>query len=172
MFKELFILLLLTLTSHALDLDFKNFSADFTQVVVDENKKELKYEGKLYAKYPSTSYWNYVKPIKKEIYINENVVTLVEPDLEQVIIQNIENQIDLIRLMKDAKKISDTFYEKTYLGTTYTIKMKNNLPSNISYKDKFDNKVSILLSNIDTSTILKSKTFKANYSSDFDVIKQ
>lgn len=170
--RVFFFLLAFTLASHALDLNFKSISANFTQVVVDENKKELKYEGRLYAKYPNRSYWNYIKPVKKEIYINEDVVTLVEPDLEQVIIQNLENQIDIIRLMKDAKKISDSMYEKTYLGTTYTIKMKKNLPSSISYKDKFDNKVSILLSNIDTKTILGEKRFQVNYPSDFDVIKQ
>jgi len=169
---KIFFLLLLALSSYALDVNFKNFKADFTQKVVDENSKELLYEGKLLAKYPNQSLWKYVTPVEKEIYLNDRVVTMVEPDLEQVIIQKMQNEINLLKLLKDVKKISKERYETEFGGVKYTIIVANNTPSKILYRDKFDNNVTISFKNLDTKTELDEKQFTPSYSEDFDVIKQ
>lgn len=172
MFKALFFLLLLTLSSHALDLNFKNFSANFTQVVIDENKKELRYEGKVYAKYPNASFWSYIKPVQKEIFINKKLVTIVESDLEQVIIQNIENEIDILKLLQEAQKVSEGVYETDYMGVNYRVYIEKKLPVQIEYKDKFENKVSISFQKVDITTQRSEEEFIAKYPEDFDVIKQ
>jgi len=165
------LLLLLALSSFALTLEMKTFKADFTQIVTDENKKELQYEGLLYAKYPNQSLWKYETPIEKDIYINDRVVTVIEPDLEQVIIQNMENEIDILQIMKDAQESEKGIYVTTFAGVDYSIKMKENVPVQITYKDKFDNSVKIIFKNVDTKSKIEKKQFLAKYPEDFDVIK-
>ena len=85
--KALLLLLFLSDLFAGIPLNFSSFQADFIQQIDDESKKIVKYYGKVYAKKPKTALWKYTKPIKKDVYINDNAVVIVEPELEQVIMQ-------------------------------------------------------------------------------------
>jgi len=169
---KIFFLLSLGISLFGLNLDLENFSADFKQDLHDENNKEINYYGHIYAKYPSLSLWQYKKPIQKSIYINDRIVTIIEPDLEQAIIQKMENEIDLLKILQSAKKVKKDTYETTFNDTVYTIYIHNQIPLAIEYKDKFDNIIKITFLQQDINTNLKKSLFHPIIDPDYDIISK
>ena len=103
--KYIFTLLLsFTLCFASFDT-ISSFEADFTQSVTDDKDKALVYQGHIVASKPQNAVWNYNKPIKKDVYINSFNVTVVEPEIEQVIIRQIESNFDFFTMIENAKEI-------------------------------------------------------------------
>ena len=103
--KHIFIYLLLsTLLFASLD-KIDSFKADFIQTVTDDKAKTLTYKGKVIASKPQNALWNYTDPVTKDIYINHHSITVVEPEIEQVIIRKIESSFDFFRMIQKAKKV-------------------------------------------------------------------
>ena len=75
----------------------KSFSADFTQTLYssEKNQKPIIYKGKIEALAPSSAYWNYLSPIPKEIFIQDNTMILYEPKLKQAIITRLQENMNL-----------------------------------------------------------------------------
>lgn len=151
--------------------DLSSFNSRFEQTIVDDNGKKILYTGELWAAKPQNALWLYHKPIQKSVYINANKVTVIEPQIEQVTLRTLDNEIDFLQIIQKAKRLDDERYSATIKGQTYTITFKNDLLSTISYTDGYDNRVTIrFLSPLQNKPIEASR-FKAIIPENFDIIK-
>ncbi len=154
------------------NLDFSSIETDFSQSITSPEGSVIKYKGKFFAKKPNYVLWRYTYPMDKSIYFKEDKVMIVESELEQVIISKLPNTPNIQNLLAKAKKVSKNTYIASYQDTKYTIGIKNNKPSFISYKDKIDNKVKIIFSNTKTNLELKKSLFTFKIPKDYDIITQ
>lgn len=167
-------IVMLFLAANALFASIDNitsFQADFVQKITDDKQKTLSYKGHIKALKPQYALWQYVKPVKKEIYINELKVAIVEDELEQVIIKKLSSNIDMFRLLKTAKKISKNRYITKYNDTDFYINMQNGMIKSISYKDEFDNNVEIVFSNQKQNQKIDKTVFILNIPQDYDILR-
>ena len=73
---------------------YRTFTADFSQVVVSQNGKEVqKTTGKLKAKRPGLFFWHADPPLEQYIVADGKVVKVYDPDLEQVTIQKMDQRL-------------------------------------------------------------------------------
>lgn len=163
-------LLLCTLSFASMDT-IESFKADFTQSVTDDKNATLLYNGHLLAQKPQNAVWHYTSPIKKVVYMDEFRVSIVEPEIEQVIIRKIQSNLDFFHMIKNAKKLDDTIYEANYKKTTFLIIIKKSLIESISYKDAFENDVKIVFKNQKQNLKIKEEEFIADYPLEYDVIR-
>lgn len=147
------------------------FKADFTQSITDDKNKVLHYEGSLVAAKPQNVLWSYVKPVKKDVYINDNNVIVVEPELEQAIFKRIQSKFDFFNIIKNSKQLDKNTYIATYNNKDFLIQTKGNMIESISYVDEFENKVKILFNNQKENEKVDSEIFKPKIPADFDIIK-
>lgn len=150
--------------------EIHSFKADFTQSVTDDKNATLSYNGYIQAQKPQNALWNYTKPIEKNVYISRFNITVVEPELEQVIIRKIESNFDFFRMIRDAKKIDANTYEAHYKNAKFIIKTENKLIQSIIYKDEFENDVVISFTNQKQNIKIDKGVFIAEYPNDYDVI--
>ena len=145
--KVFFSLLLCSSIGFASLNSINSFKADFTQSVTDDRNATLHYSGNLAAQKPQNAVWHYLLPIQKDVYINKYSVTIIEPEIEQVIFRRIETKFDFFNMIQNAKKINSNTYEAQYQNKNFIIKMQNNFIEEILYSDDFENKVSIVFTN-------------------------
>lgn len=169
--KHLFILLLLFTSGFASLDEINSFEADFTQSVTDENNKILSYSGSIVASKPQNVMWNYMKPIKKNVYINSRSVVIVEPEIEQVIIKEIESNFNFFNMIKNAKQIKENTFVAHYKESVFTITTKDDFIKSISYVDEFENKVTITFENQKQNESIDSTVFVPKIPNDFDIIR-
>ena len=168
--KHIFILLILYTSSFAFFNNLNTFQADFTQTVTDEKDKVLSYSGSVVASKPQNAVWTYTTPIKKEVYINIGSATIIEPEIEQVIIKHIESNFSFFNMINNAKKIKENVFVAKYKDSKFTIVTKNDLIESISYIDEFENKVKIVFKNQKQNEVIDSKLFVPNIPVGFDII--
>ena len=165
------LLIFLTLSPLFADLThIDSFEAEFTQTVTDEKGKKLHYKGHIIASKPQYALWNYTQPIEKKIYISLYRLTIVEPDLEQVITRNISNEFNFFKMLKNAKKLTNNKYETTIEHIKYTITLANNTISSISYTDEFSNDILITFMQQKTNQPIDKDLFIPKYPLDYDII--
>lgn len=152
--------------------DFKTIQSDFTQKVTNDQNKTIVYEGTFYATKDKKALWIYEKPIAKKIYFNQSKVLIIEPELEQVIITTLENTPNIAQLLKEAKEVSPNHYTTRFMETVYTIVTAGDTIEKISYKDKLENSVEILLSNPSTNLFLDDELFRAEIPKGYDVVRE
>jgi len=152
--------------------DFNTISSDFNQTITNEENSKIIYEGSFYATTDAKALWVYKKPLNKKIYFDKNQVVILEPELEQVIITNLENTPNLTEILKSSKKININTYEAVYENTRYTIHTNNTFIESIAYQDRLENNITIKLFNQSINVFLDNKLFKATIPQDFDVITQ
>ncbi len=169
--KQLLAALLISTLSFASIDNINSFEANFTQSVTDDKNISLNYSGHLAAQKPQNAIWNYIKPIQKDVYINQFSVTIVEPEIEQVIIRKIESNFDFFMLIKNAVKVDENTYTANYKESKFTITTKDALIESISYKDEFENDVKIIFSDQKQNIKISSDTFMAKYPLEFDIIR-
>jgi outer membrane lipoprotein carrier protein len=169
--RLLFIFVLIFNYANASLLDINSFEADFTQTITDEKNKVLKYNGHILASKPNNASWNYISPIEKQVYISKYEATIVEPEIEQVIIRRISSEFDFFQLVQTAKKISENNYVTMYNNTKYNIKTDNGLVESISFLDQFENKVKIVFSQQKQNHKIDKDKFIPKYPMDFDIIR-
>ena len=148
-----------------------SFEADFSQSITDEKEKVLLYNGHIVALKPQNARWSYIKPIKKDVFINDFEVTIIEPEIEQVIIKRLESNFDFFKIISNAKKIDQNTYVAYYRDTKFTIVKKNALIESISYLDEFENRVKITFENQKQNHEIEKSIFIPKYSMEFDIIK-
>ena len=148
------------------------FESNFTQTITDDKKKVITYKGDVIASKPQNALWSYKTPIIKDVYINQNTITIVEPEIEQAIIKKMSSDINLFELAQNAKKISDTLYEAYYMQKSYTIEFQNGLIQSIRYQDEFDNQVAIIFTQQQKDNFIDNDLFVPKIPSDFDIISQ
>lgn len=153
-------------------IDISSFESNFTQIVKEDSKK-IKYFGKLYFKKPMKVLWKYEKPIKKDIYIVNDQVIIIEPEIEQVTISHFSETKNIIDILNNAKKIGDKKYKATYNEQDFYIFLdeKNRLKK-IEFKDKLDNEVEILFESPKQNTEIDDEVFRYKIDPEFDIIFQ
>ncbi|MBN2895757.1 MAG: outer-membrane lipoprotein carrier protein LolA [Campylobacterales bacterium] len=169
---HLFLLLLCTaLHLSAFPIALETLQADFTQTITDEHNQSVVYEGKLKAVKPSIAHWSYTKPIRKEIYIHNERVVIVEPELEQAIVREITEDIDIFAILQNAKQRSSKHYEAEFNERGYHIYITPNTLSEIRYVDDFANTTRIVFSNVIHNAPLDPATLEAVIPKGFDQIR-
>ncbi len=148
-----------------------SFKADFLQSITDDKNATLSYNGTIKAKKPQEAVWNYLLPIKKDVYIDKYQVIVVEPEIEQVIIRNIKSSFDFFQIIQNTQKISENKYAGFYKETQFFISTENNLIKSIFYKDSFENNVNIIFTNQEQNIKIDEKVFVAKYPLEFDIIR-
>jgi len=157
------------------NIDFEKidtFKANFLQTVTNESGKKVKYEGEVYIKKDGKVLWRYESPIKKDVYVLGKEVLINEPELEQIIITTLEKNIDIVTLLKKAKKIDNNLYSTDLYDTEYLIKIDNDLIKTISYKDQLSNKIDINFTNIENNLDFDDSIFTFEIPKDYDVIRK
>lgn len=152
--------------------DKNSFEADFEQTIINSSNSKIIYNGKLFIKEPSSILWEYNTPIEKKVYIENNFVTIIEPELEQVIISNLDKELNILNILKDAKKLNDNTYEAKLYDTEYLLQIKNDELEKISYKDELDNNITITFKNVRSNHTIPNDVFKVIIPDDFDLIEK
>jgi outer membrane lipoprotein carrier protein len=157
----------------------KSISSDFTQIITSSEGDLLKYEGTFQALNDGSdnfALWIYKTPIEKKIYFTNNRVVMIEPDLEQAVITSVEEIPDMSSILNKAlntngNKQTNKDVNVTILDVTYNIFFENNTPTKISYTDKLDNKIDVLLKNTNLNINIYKLTFQVEIPEGFDVVR-
>lgn len=152
--------------------NIKTFEANFTQTITNPSGNKVSYAGILHIQEPNLIRWQYIKPIKKFVYIKKHIITIIEPELEQVIVSKFDKEINILNLLKTAKKISDEIYISTFNNTKYILTLNNTLLKKISYKDALENSVNIYFNTIKQNHTINKSIFKFYIPSHYDIIKK
>lgn len=155
--------------------DIKNldsFFGNFKQTITSDSKSVIEYSGKVFIKKSGKILWQYETPIKKNVYIDNTMAIVDEPELEQAIFTKLDNEINIIKLLNEAKKIDNENYVSTINGIKYSIKVQDNKISKITYKDELDNLVNINFLNIVQNGDISDEIFKFIIPSHYDVIRK
>ncbi|MBZ7929339.1 LolA-like outer membrane lipoprotein chaperone [Campylobacter molothri] len=168
--KKIFIFFLITMVKiWAIELDFNTYSSNFTQLVKSKNST-LCYSGYFIIS-KDKAFWEYTTPNKKEIYIDKNRVVIIEHDLEQAIFSKLENIPNLKQIFKNAKPISENKLLAKYEKVNYTIILDQDKIQSISYKDEFENDVTITLSNQIKNPKINPKIFEFKIPKNYDIVQ-
>ena len=152
--------------------NINSFEASFKQSIINSSNKEILYTGKIYIKKPLQIVWQYNEPTKKFVYIKNNNVTIIEPELEQVIISKLDKEFNILELLNNAKKISTSQYLATFNNTQYTLTVINDILQSIGYKDNIDNNILISFSKIDQNKPILDNIFEFKIPTDYDIIRK
>lgn len=169
--KTFFLLTLFFTLSFSDIFSMDSFEADFTQTVTDEKDNKLKYSGHIKVMKPQYALWSYLQPSTKLIYVNKNQATIVEPELEQVIIKNLHQSIDFFNIIKNSKKISENKYTTTFQAVKYTLYTKGSKLESIEYRDQLDNLIMINFTHQIVNKPMSVEEFEPNIPQNYDVIK-
>ncbi|CAM2779443.1 LolA-like outer membrane lipoprotein chaperone [Helicobacter burdigaliensis] len=150
----------------------QSLEANFIQTLTLEDNHKISYEGKIFLKSPKSALWQYTSPIVKEVYIEGNTLIIYEPKLEQATFSTLKKELNLLTLLKEAKKIDTNHYEATLSNQVYFIELKNDLPSIIRYTDELNNKVEIQLKDTKINELKNENIFDFTPPSNIDVIYQ
>jgi len=149
-----------------------SYQASFSQSIINNSGKEIKYEGEIFVQNPSNIFWKYNNPIQKNVYIINSNVTIIEPELEQAIISKLDKEFNILKLLKEAKKISKNIYISNIYNNKYTLFIDDNKLQSIRYKDNIDNKITISFNNIKQNKKLPKNIFDFNIPLEYDIIRK
>ncbi len=168
-----YVILLFALLSQlsASIFDMTTFKADFVQTITDEKNKVLTYKGNVTASKTQNALWVYNYPVEKRVYLNRNKVTIVEPEIEQVIIRYIDSSLNFFKMIQNAKMIEKDKYITSFKDVKFTITSENEKIKSISYLDEFENKVKIIFDNQQQDPELQLGVFSPQYDLNYDVIR-
>jgi len=170
---SLFFLLLLSFNLHANTFEkLTSFQADFSQTITNPSGTKAYYKGLISIQEPNQIKWQYLDPFEKYVYIKKNTVTIIEPELEQVIITKLDKEINIINLLKNAIKKSTNTYISNYNNVKYTLLLNDNKLKEISYIDEIENNVLISFQNIQQNQKIDTKNFKFHIPLEYDIIKK
>ncbi len=162
-------LVLFTFSFASLD-NISSFEADFMQNITDEKNKVLSYQGHIVASKPQNAVWAYLDPIEKYVYINSRSITIIEPEIEQVIIRHINSDFNFFNMIQNAKKVGTNRYVAHYEESTFNIITEGDLLKSLSYKDEFENQVQIIFSNQKQNIKIDEKVFIPFIPIEYDII--
>ena len=150
----------------------KTFQADFTQTITKESTQTISYEGKVFIKNNNRVLWKYTTPIEKNVFLLNDIVVIDEPELEQVIYTKLQEQLNILNILKDSKKISENIYESFIYNRKYKIIVDNNIIKKVSYKDELDNIIVIQFTNIIQNENIPEDFFRFIPPDYYDIIKK
>ena len=175
MFYKLIFMTLFIICSNLVAQDIeeiKTFEAKFTQIIVNVTNKKIEYKGKIYIKEPSKILWKYESPIIKNVYIIKDFAIIDEPELEQAIFTSLKKEINIVKLLENAKKIKENTYLTSMYDVDYKIVIENSRIKSIQYKDEIENSITILFSDIIQNHDLDETIFKFKAPKGYDIIRK
>lgn len=152
--------------------EIKTFDANFEQKIINPSQKEILYKGHLLIKEPHYILWQYKEPVIKNVYIINSFAIIDEPELEQAIFSKLQNEIDILELIKTAKKIDENRYLAKIYDVDYTLTTKDNKIEKIEYKDALENSVIIVFSNVIQNKEIDDEIFKFLPPEHYDIIRK
>ncbi|BCD68046.1 LolA-like outer membrane lipoprotein chaperone [Nitratiruptor sp. YY09-18] len=154
-------------------INIASFHSPFIQTVINDQNRTLRYEGEVwFTKEPLRIKWIYKKPNYKEIYINNQKVYIIEPDLEQVVVKRVQKKDNFFTILDSAVLVKGKQYKAFYDGHDIFIDLKNGKISKVTYTDKLENKNSILFTHPQQNIPLDDSNFTIEIKSDWDVIEE
>lgn len=159
--KKLFIILLFINAIFAAEewRNIKSLESSFKQEIKGERGAvSAIYSGKLYAANNKVK-WEYIKPLKKEVYLEKNTAYVYEPDIKQVTIGTLNENVDFINILKQVKKIKDNIYQTKIGDITYTLQIKDSKPYSLTYIDTLENNVYIVFSDVNMNSKIDESIF-------------
>jgi len=150
-----YILYFLLLTSFVVSLQAqsditlpRSFQANFEQSITSDKGKKISYSGKVAYSLPYFK-WNYTTPTKKDVCTDTQELIVVDHDLEQVSLYHMDDTLDLVAIIKNAKPNRKSVYIASYKNRSYTLQVDSNQRlSRIAYRDDLDNNVLIIFKNM------------------------
>lgn len=170
--KIVYILLLAFSSLFGFMDSLQSFSADFTQTVTDDTNRTITYTGHIEAVRPDKARWDYVKPVAKSVFVDGRRITIVEPELEQAIIKEVDGNIDLFRILSKASPQGDGIYLAQHESQAFLIKIHEDIPMAISYKDAFENRIRILFSLQQINREIDAAVFIPDVPKAYDVLTE
>jgi len=152
--------------------DLKTFEAKFTQIILNNANKKIEYTGKIYIKEPSQIVWKYQSPIIKNVFINKDFAIIDEPELEQAIFTTLKKEINIVKLLKTAKKIDDNMYITRSNDIDFKLKIENRRIKSIQYQDEIENDITIIFSDILQNHKLDESNFNFDPPEYYDIIRK
>lgn len=146
------------------------FNSDFIQTINNPSGQKIEYSGTIYINGNSKIAWFYKTPMSKEIYILDNEVTIIEPDLEQVIVTKHNIQLDLFAILSQALEKKKNFSYKIDKQTFEIEVDKNGKIKVISYLDEFENKVQISFNNTLYNNKIEDKVYEFVIPYNYDIM--
>lgn len=171
--KYILPLLVLFNLSFATLIEINSFQADFKQTVTDDKGAKLLYSGRVMAMNPQYARWEYFSPVNKSIYVAENKIILIEPEIEQAIVRNASYNFNFFKILKSAKQVTKNSFSTFIEENEYLIKTnEKDMIASISYKDEFDNGVEIIFQNQTQNANLSKSDFAPLIPKNYDVIEE
>ncbi|QKF82242.1 LolA-like outer membrane lipoprotein chaperone [Halarcobacter ebronensis] len=152
--------------------DMKTLKAEFTQTIKNEAGKVIQYTGVIYIKDNKKVLWQYLTPIKKNVYVLDKEVIIDEPELEQAIYTHLDKNIDITTLLSNAVKVSADLYKTKLYDVEYFLEIKDQKINKISFKDGLSNSIEIDFKNVDTKDELDDTLFVFLPSNSYDIIEK
>ncbi len=171
MIRKIFVFISLSISVFALSFDYETFEASFVQTITNKLGKKIVYSGKIIAKKPNYALWEYTKPVKKSVYVNNDTIIVYEPLLSQAKYLKKKNAISLDEILKKAKHEGGDEYSAKDGDITYRFSVSNNMIERLTYKDSLENDTEIIFSNRKKNTPISNKVFEFNPTPDIDIIK-
>ncbi len=150
----------------------ESFKANFSQTIKSSSKTAIEYKGQVFIKSSGKILWKYKTPIQKNVYINNNLAVVDEPELEQAVFTQLESEINIIKLLNNSEKIDNNTYKSSIEGVDYLIKVTEEKIDSITYKDKLDNDVEINFSNVVQNQTIYDDIFKFSPPANYDIIRK
>ena len=176
MFYKMIISSVLFLSLCNASSDIKNldtFKANFSQNIKSTSGNVINYTGDVFIKKSGKILWKYKTPIIKNVYILNDFAIVDEPELEQAIYTQLQSEINIIKLLNNAKKINVNTYIAKIEDVDYLIETsKENTIDIIKYKDKLDNKVEINFLNVVQNENITDDIFKFTAPDNYDIIRK
>ena len=148
------------------------FKSNFTQSIKSTTGKTIEYKGAVFIKKDGKILWKYKTPIIKNVYVLNSFAIIDEPELEQAIYTTLENEINIIELIKGSQKIDETTYLASIDEIDYMIFTENGKIDSISYTDKLDNKVLISFLKVKQNQNIDDDVFKFDIPDYYDIIRK
>ena len=152
--------------------EIHSFEANFEQSIINSSNKEIKYNRKVFIKDSSKILWKYKTPIIKNVYIIKDFAIVDEPELEQAIFTSLNKEINILKLMKNAKEINPNVFVTTMYDVEYTINVKDKKIHSIAYEDELENKVTIKFSDAVQNHIIQDSLFIFKAPKGYDIIRK
>jgi outer membrane lipoprotein carrier protein len=152
--------------------DLKSLKANFIQTITSKSNKTIKYKGELFIKNNGKVLWQYKSPIIKNVYVINDIVIVDEPELEQVIYTTLEKNINMLKLLKEAKQIDENKYLATLYEVEYLIQMNENKILSLSYKDELENKILITFLKSEENIEIRDEIFQFLPPEHYDIIEK
>lgn len=137
----------------------KSIEADFTQEIKGERGAiPVVYKGKLYAADNKVK-WVYASPIAKEVYLEKTQAYIYEPQLKQVTVGNLKENVDFIQILKKVQAVGKDTYKTQIADIAYYVIIKDSKPYELHYTDSIDNSITIRFTNVKMNAKIDGSIF-------------